>query len=206
MGSRRCCTATSWLVGRSSRTPLCLHLVLDGGTLGKKRTTLGIVALPNSNAVVFPPQVHCPRVGGSKDSRTTDCFPRTTGSGGVDSSILSTKQVRTTGIFARTTGSGSRIEPCTTRAFACKASETDSLNFILNPSLPPTEIGHESVPWRCVPRDGLEDRRCRGGEVRLESEGQGLHLEEAPSRQRGAGEEGHEVPEEERELVRRAPQ
>lgn len=37
--------------------PRCLHMSLDGGTLGKKQTIVGIVCLLNNQAMVFPPQV-----------------------------------------------------------------------------------------------------------------------------------------------------
>lgn len=41
---------------RAFANPVCLHLALDGGTLGKKRTTVGVIALPSNLAMVFPPQ------------------------------------------------------------------------------------------------------------------------------------------------------
>lgn len=44
--------------------PKVLHLALDQGTIGKKPTVLGMMALPNNCGAIFPPQVRRRKFGG----------------------------------------------------------------------------------------------------------------------------------------------
>lgn len=108
-----------FMVGRKVfGKPVCLRHSLGGGTLDKTLTTVGVIALPNNKAIVFPPQALSLRGAGVSRKcvvQTNKLVLQAVGGGFLDTFVSFRAYY---GLFPRTTDSGSRAGLLSTRLFA----------------------------------------------------------------------------------------